>query len=167
MESFWKLPIMDGNAAPLLAIISRADVLYRLKWRLTNNTSLSSIYKWRVTLILSILRDNAALPARRLLQLLKRCFVFLLCAVFFIALCMAPSKRITDNEQYAYLYFTPTGEEMKRNVVVRLLIPKNTWKVYSILMPHIKVFYEIYEREAKNKQGTLRNNQIFPAVLTF
>ena len=167
MESILKLPLMDGNAAPLLAISSRADVLYKLKWPLTNNTSLSNIYKWRVSLIPSILRDNAALPARRLLQFFKRCFVLLLSAVLFMALCIEPSKRITDNERYAKLYFTPTGEEMKRNVVVRLLIPKNTWKVYSILMPHIKVFYEIYEREAKNKQGTLRNNQIFPAVLTF
>ena len=43
MESFLKLPLMDGNAAPLVAIFSGADVLYRLKWRLTNNTFLSSI----------------------------------------------------------------------------------------------------------------------------
>ena len=127
MESFLKLPLMDGNAAPLqaiFAIFSRADVLYRLKWRLINITSLTNFYKWRVTLILSIMRDKASLVARRLLHVIKRCFVFLLCAVLFIALCMVPLKRITDNERYATFYFTPAGEEMKRNFVVVLLFPR-------------------------------------------
>ena len=165
MESFLKMPLMDGNAAPLPAIISRADELYNLRWRSTQNTFLTSIYKWRVTLIMSIFREKVVLPARRLLHLTKRCFVFLLCAVLFIALCMAPSNCITDNERYAKVYFNPTGEEMKRNVVVQLLIPKNSWKVYSILMPHIKVFYENYEREAKNNQGTLRNIEGSPVAM--
>ena len=32
---------MVGNAAPLIAITSKADVLYKLKWRWTNNTFLN------------------------------------------------------------------------------------------------------------------------------
>ena len=124
MESFLKMPFLDRNAAPSLAIISTADLLYRLKWRLINITFLTIIYKWRVTLILFIMREKAALRARRLLHVVKRCFVFLLCAVLFIALCMVPSKRITESERYAKVYYTPTGEEMKRNFVVVLLFPR-------------------------------------------
>ena len=142
---------------PLKAIISRVDELYNLKWPSTNNTFLNSIYKWRVTLIRSIFREKAVLPARRLLHLTKRCFVFLLCAVLFIALCMAPLKCLTDNECYAKFYFTPTREEMKRNVVVVLLFRKKAAKAFLFLMAHVKVIYKYYEEEAKSNQGTLRN----------
>ena len=41
MESFLKMPLMDENAAPIKAIISGADVLYKLKWRWTNITFLN------------------------------------------------------------------------------------------------------------------------------
>ena len=76
--------------------------------------SSTGIYKWTATLILSILKAKATLPARRLLHVIKRCFVFLLRAVLFIALCMAPSKRITDNERYANFYFTPYIDTSKK-----------------------------------------------------
>ena len=161
MESFLKLSLVDGNAAPLPAIISRADELYNLKWRSTQNTFLTSIYKWRVTLIMSIFREKAVLPARRLLHLTKRCFVFFLCAVLFIALCMTPSKRITDIERYAKLYFTPTWGEMKRNVFVRLLFTRKVEK-FTQFYCLIKIFFKDYEREAKNNHGTLRNIEISP-----
>ena len=41
MESFLKMPILDGNAALLIAIISMADVLYKLNGRWTNNMFLN------------------------------------------------------------------------------------------------------------------------------
>ena len=120
MESFLKKPLLDGNATPLIAIISRADVLYKLKWRWTNNTFFNEYLQMDSDSNTVHLRDKATLPARRLSDVIKRCFVFLLCAVSFIALCMAPLKRITDSERYAKFYFTPTGED----VVVGLLFPR-------------------------------------------
>ena len=121
--------------------------------------------KRTATLILSILTDKATLPARRLLHVIERCFVFLLCAVLFIALCMAPSKRITDNERYAKLYFTPNGEKNKEKFPCVAVISQKTGKVYSNLMAHIKVFHKNCEREAKDNQGTFRNIEISPAVM--
>ena len=111
------------------------------------------------------MRNKATLTARRLLHVIKRCFVFLLCAVLFIALCMAPSKRITDNERYANFYFTPTGEENKEKCRCGAVISQKTAKGYSNLMVYIKVFHKNYEREAKGNQSTLRNIEISPVVM--
>ena len=67
---------MDENAATLIAIISKADVLYQLKWPWTNNTNFNRYIQMDSALILSILRDKATLPARCLLHAIRRCLCF-------------------------------------------------------------------------------------------
>ena len=80
------------------------------------------------TLLLSILRDKATLLACCLLHVIKRCFVFLLCAVLFIALCIVSSKRITDKEP---IFILQQWEKKIMRNVVGLLFPRKMEKVFQ------------------------------------